>query len=381
MTLAPQKGVLFGLKTVAIESIFRAVHGRWRMANIEQARDALMDVARAPRTSETRDSVDNSDETTPLQGAVDTLDLVSVVVCTRNRPEQFKTLMNALRGMAPPKRFRMQVIVVENEVKSSIGDWLEQQSWPWPLRHVLEPESGLCHARNRSFDEADSDGSHWIASIDDDETPVKYWLLAWEEAVSLFPETRIFTGPYVFEFGPCFSKWRRPEIQTGFKLGQFRSIAPTGNAFYHKDLFGHDRKHLRFDPKFNFTGGEDTELSVRISDLGHKIRWIPEAKIHEPVPEHRSSLAYHLQRVRRNTINSARIRHHRKGPIGAVFGDLMQLNRALFFGSTAVILATLTLPIRPRNARYLVGDSASFFAQAHGLILFHFGTEIEEYGR
>jgi GT2 family glycosyltransferase len=44
-----------------------------------------------------------------------------------------------------------------------------------------------------------------------------------------------------------------------------------------------------FDPRFNHTGGEDTDLFRRLLHAGRKLVWAPEAKVNEYVPASRTT--------------------------------------------------------------------------------------------
>jgi hypothetical protein len=97
---------------------------------------------------------------------------ISVVVCTRDRPEQIKKCLSRLAGQQYP---RYEVVVVDNAptsdalrkvVEGQPGDGAE-------FRYCVEPRPGLSWARNAGIAAASSD---IIAFLDDDDEPDEHWL-------------------------------------------------------------------------------------------------------------------------------------------------------------------------------------------------------------
>jgi glycosyltransferase involved in cell wall biosynthesis len=92
---------------------------------------------------------------------------VSVVVCTRNRPESLAECLTALALQRHPD---YEVIVVDNG--SSDGRTREVAE-RFGARYVLESRPGLDWARNRGLDEVDT---ALVAYTDDDARPDPEWL-------------------------------------------------------------------------------------------------------------------------------------------------------------------------------------------------------------
>lgn len=97
---------------------------------------------------------------------------ISVVVCTRDRPEQIRKCLSRLAGQKYP---RFEVVVVDNAptsdalrtvVESQAGEGAE-------FRYCVEQRPGLSWARNAGIAAAASD---IIAFLDDDDEPDEYWL-------------------------------------------------------------------------------------------------------------------------------------------------------------------------------------------------------------
>jgi O-antigen biosynthesis protein len=102
---------------------------------------------------------------------------ISVVVCTRDRPEQIKKCLNRLARQEYP---RYEVVVVDNAPTSDAlrpvveGSVVEgQTAGSVAFRYTVEPRPGLSWARNAGIVAAKSD---IIAFLDDDDEPDEHWL-------------------------------------------------------------------------------------------------------------------------------------------------------------------------------------------------------------
>jgi GT2 family glycosyltransferase len=96
---------------------------------------------------------------------------ISVVICTRDRPDRLET---CLRCLARQKYPRFEVVVVDNAPTSNAVRTLVDAGHSMrALRYVLEPRPGLSWARNAGIAAA---GGEIIAFLDDDEEADIHWL-------------------------------------------------------------------------------------------------------------------------------------------------------------------------------------------------------------
>ena len=97
--------------------------------------------------------------------------MISVVICTRDRPEQ---LDNCLRHFEQQEYPRFEVVVVDNAPSGdAVRAVTESRPGPVTYRYVVEPRPGLSWARNAGIAAASGE---IIAFIDDDEEPDRHWL-------------------------------------------------------------------------------------------------------------------------------------------------------------------------------------------------------------
>ena len=96
---------------------------------------------------------------------------ITVVICTRDRPEGLKRVLQSLaRQSHPPTR----VLVVDNAPSDGASrEVAAKLRRELPLDYIVEPRPGLSWARNRAIDEA---GTDVIAWIDDDEECDTWWV-------------------------------------------------------------------------------------------------------------------------------------------------------------------------------------------------------------
>jgi GT2 family glycosyltransferase len=102
---------------------------------------------------------------------LDTAPFISVVICTRDRPDQLAACLRHLDRQEYP---HFEVVVVDNVPTSdAVRTLVETREGEVAYRHVVEPRGGLSWARNTGTAAARSD---LIAFLDDDAQPDSHWL-------------------------------------------------------------------------------------------------------------------------------------------------------------------------------------------------------------
>jgi succinoglycan biosynthesis protein ExoM len=166
-------------------------------------------------------------------------------------------------------------------------------------RYVHEPRRGYSSVRNAvigSVGDVDA-----IAMIDDDELPAPGWLdnlLAARERWG----ADVVAGPVISEFPPGVPAWyassgvfdlEAPEFPEG---GEMRWCA-SNNTLVLAEVF--QRVPEGFDPKFDQTGGTDTDFFMRAQLRGCKIVWTHTAIVHEFLPSSRFTRRWIFRRATR----------------------------------------------------------------------------------
>ena len=219
------------------------------------------------------------------------LPVVTVAVCTRDRPEDMKRCLAAISQLDYPN---LDILVVDNASKTDDTKVLIETSYPH-VRYVLEPRPGLDWARNRAALEAKGE---IIAYTDDDVVVDKGWVRAIAQAFVEDPEVMALTGlvvPYELEteaqvlfekyggFGRGFER-KRFQSKIGETLswqwlggGQFGTGA---NMAYRRSIF---EEIGYFDPALDVgtvtNGGGDLEMFVRVLHAQYALVYEPRAMI------------------------------------------------------------------------------------------------------
>ena len=222
--------------------------------------------------------------------------LVSICVCTYRR-DMLRHTLASLARLTVPQGADIEVVVVDNDAdcsaRSVVFDFAG--SVTFPVFYVVEPKKGLSFARNRGLETAQG---QWVALIDDDEVATPDWLVRLLETAERFRADAV-VGAVLPEFEGQPPAWivrsrffDRSLPPTGTKIGM--GIALSGNALLRADFLR--ERNLRFDPDFNFTGGEDSDFFHRFTDLGGTVVSAPDAVVREFVPSQRMT-AEHLSKV------------------------------------------------------------------------------------
>jgi len=233
----------------------------------------------------------------------DQVPLVSICVCTYQRPHLLALLLDSLASQHC--RIPFETIVVDNDPQGSAAETIEKARKQHPvlrLRSTVEPRKGISFARNTAVLLAVGE---YLAWIDDDETATETWLeLLWKTR-SLSGADAIF-GPVVPVFPPRSPSWssrsgifERPRHATGTMIDARE--ARTGNALVKTSLLSGCVP--LFDPKFANTGGEDYDLFARMHAQGARYSWCDEAVVYELVPHERQRVKWVLERRLRGSVH------------------------------------------------------------------------------
>ncbi|MBK5189471.1 MAG: glycosyltransferase, partial [Gemmatimonadaceae bacterium] len=210
------------------------------------------------------------------------LPTVSVAVCTRDRPLELASCLDAIGRLSTTPA---EIIVVDNAPSSDATERLVRERYPH-VRYVRDDRPGLDRARNHAIAESRSE---IIAFTDDDVIVDAGWVRALAEIFADAPHVSAVTGlviPYELEsqaqqnfehyggFGRGFSRaWHVAGHHHG--AGRFGTGA---NMAFRRTLF--DEIGL-FDPGLDVgtpsNGGGDLEMYFRLLQEGHTLVYEPRA--------------------------------------------------------------------------------------------------------
>lgn len=224
--------------------------------------------------------------------------LIVVCIPSFKRPALLRDCLVAFNNLIKPDSCRINIIVADNdEEETARSVCLElMQSSTYPLHYFVEAQRGLSSIRNRLLQEAVNLGADLIAFIDDDEQPDPAWLT---QHLGIMNEhgANVCSGP-VIPVGAGQELSNKKKRATGSSP---RHVS-TNNVLIKAALV--TEQGLRFDPFYNFIGGEDFDFFERSSKLANVHLWVNEAIVFETIPAERNSLRYTFYRHFSGGINS-----------------------------------------------------------------------------
>jgi GT2 family glycosyltransferase len=226
----------------------------------------------------------------PAQGSESPF--VSVVVCTRDRPD---SLMVTLRTLAALQYRPFEIVVVDNAPSSDATKLATEAEFGGDsrVRYVREPRPGLSYARNRGLAEAAADV---VAFTDDDVRVDPWWLNGLVRGFDAASDVACVTGfVATAEIGNVAQLYFDLRVDWGtlfdrriFDLKENRHASPLypyvsglgvgGNSAVSrrvlKEIGGFDEALGAGTPS---GGGEDLEMFTRVVLSGHRIVYEPSA--------------------------------------------------------------------------------------------------------
>lgn len=233
--------------------------------------------------------------------------LITVVVCTRDRPD---SAMVTLRALADLHYQPVEIVVVDNAPSSdaTVTAFLEEFGDDSRFRYVREPRPGLSCARNRGIKEASAD----IVAFTDDDVKVDPWWLdsimrgfraapdvgcvtgftataEIENAAQLYFDIRVGWGtvcePRIFDL----AEHRHDNALYPYSTGEFGSGANFAiSRLLIKEIGGFDEALGAGTP---CGGGEDLNMFTRIILNGNRL-------VYEP-----SAIVWHIHRASLNELS------------------------------------------------------------------------------
>lgn len=269
---------------------------------------------------------------------------VSIVVATRNRPDDLRRCLRSLAAQVSPRP--VEIVVVDNDPHSGLTPPVVAE-FPG-VRLVSEPRQGLAYARNAGF--AASRGELLVAT-DDDVTMPRTWLEALLAPFArpevgavtglVWPETLDEPAQRLFEAYGGLGRGLRPLDADPEWFRSFRiravptwQLGATANAALRASVLEEiGMMDDALGPGTPAGCGEDTDLFYRMLRAGYTLRYEPRAYVRHRHRQTRAALrrqiygyskghvAYHLNTLLRYGDGRAIVRLLLELPLG-------HLNRA-----------------------------------------------------
>lgn len=228
---------------------------------------------------------------------------VSVVVCTRNRPQALRRMLESACRLEIPAGIAWELIVVDNGNGEEASGVATEFAARLPIRAVREPTPGLGNARNRGVAAAQG---RYICWTDDDVMLAPGWLAAYCDAFLRHPEAAVFGGKVIPRLEPSpTTAWFQPRMKHWPLAGPvaYRDFGdselplaprvdrlPWGANFAVRAF---EQKAIRFDPGVASLGDE-TDMICRLLIAGATGWWVPTSLVTHVIPPERQTRDYLL---------------------------------------------------------------------------------------
>ncbi|MEP1094355.1 MAG: glycosyltransferase family 2 protein [Cyclobacteriaceae bacterium] len=228
--------------------------------------------------------------------------LIAIGLGTRDRPKMLSQILESFARLKLPEEVVVKLIICENgsskEVKELVSEF--EKKLPFEITFLQETVIGIVFMRNMILNEAINNGSSFLAFVDDDEQVDPHWLVRLEEARVKF-SADVVQG-HVEQHFPLVPNL---DLLQKFFPGSFDKntgdeldVAYTNNVLFDVSLVRN--LGLRFNERFNLTGGSDSFFFSQLKEKGARIVFCKEAIVTETVPESRANIEWVLSRTYRN---------------------------------------------------------------------------------
>lgn len=197
--------------------------------------------------------------------------IYSVIVPAYNAARTINKCLDALQRQSIPKE-NYEIIVVDDGSTDTTPDLIR----PYPVQYLRQANQGPATARNKGAQEANGE---IILFTDSDCVPEQDWI---EEMIKPFknPEVVAVKGSYKTDQRTLTARFAQVEFEERFEMLkkiEFIDMVDTYSAAYRKSVFF---SLSGFDTSFPVANNEDTELSYKMSQAGHKMVFNPNAVVY-----------------------------------------------------------------------------------------------------
>jgi succinoglycan biosynthesis protein ExoM len=225
---------------------------------------------------------------------------ICICVPTYKRTDLLEKLLTSIVSMDIDKDLinSVSVIIVDNDIEKSAEEvtkiFKHSASEVLSIFYFNYPKKGLANVRNELMRRALELKPDYIACVDDDEYVSKEWLnnlthtiITNNADIAMGPVLAYFSQPVPSYISYHFRSKDLPE-------GQILDFLETNNFIISSAFL--QQHNLKFDSRFNLTGGEDSYFGIQALKNNAKIIWSRNAEVYESIPDSRANLKWLLKR-------------------------------------------------------------------------------------
>ena len=282
-------------------------------------------------------------------------------------------LLDLIGGLESLAKLDLEIILVENGdgelLRKAVDDFAATHE-KIKIYHLVEPRLGVVFARNAALEFAAKSDFDGLAFVDDDEMVSPTWIS------ELFAEQQ--RGEYDIVGGPVrafarssgfgfwealvwkglLSRYEQVERSCAYKKANAREAEialSTNNCLINLTFVRNGQ--LRFNDRYNLTGGEDTRFFRDARRLGATTGWAPKAVVLERIVAERLSPLYQIRRARDHALVSFYDKFENR-PGYKWLRVPLSAGSKLLSGSVYLLLAPLTFGATFFDALRAFGEAA-----------------------
>lgn len=249
--------------------------------------------------------------------------MISVILCTYNRKKYIYNVLKSLASNTLPSD-RYEIVLVDNNCTDNTRSECDRFAQDFPavnFKYFVEKNQGLSHARNRGIKES---SGNVLVYVDDDALVNTAYLQTYADFFKQHPEIDAAGGPIIPQYETKEPEWMSRIIKmllTGYKYhGNQQKEFPKGdypgggNAAYRAYVF---EKVGGFNVELgrkgdNLAGAEEKDIFDKMTTLGMRFYYLPNAILYHIIPEKKLSKDY-FDRLTYSIGKSERIRTRQIG--------------------------------------------------------------------
>ncbi len=231
-----------------------------------------------------------------MEAAANNTEHITVCICTYKRPLLLRRLLRELEVQETGGLFTYSIVVADNDEAESARIVVADFSAVSRVQTIycVEPQQNIALARNKALQFAKGE---FVAFVDDDEYPLRDWLLTLRKACELYKVDGAL-GPVRPHFEQEPPLWvlkgrffERPSYSSGFLIDW--SKGRTGNLLFNRRVLVGMEQAFRSE----FITGEDQDFFRRAIAKGCLFAWCNEAVAYETVPPSRWGWSFMLRKA------------------------------------------------------------------------------------
>jgi glycosyltransferase involved in cell wall biosynthesis len=250
-----------------------------------------------------------------------------IAVCTQNRKTMLKRCITevekAIHSLG--RDYEARIAIIDNSAHQDMFETFVdlQQTSRAVLTYSSAPNPGLANARNKALDLRDCD--EHLVFIDDDEWPDRNWLTELIAAAISYPESLI--GGEVI---PVLSDDTNPALKKSRKSNNgWVGSCGFGNVLIPSSIL--NSFPLRFDERYNHSGGEDTDFCIQLRNFGLGVRFSSEAVCYEEWLRSRVGIkSVLLAEFNKSSVLTNILFKHRTGRLNVILNSILKVIGSAF---------------------------------------------------